>query len=252
MGRSRAARGADALFVGLALGLCAPRAGLAQDWTWPERAENLRELPADFPPERLSAVMRGFTQALGVRCSYCHVGEEGQPLATYDFASDANPIKDKARAMYRLLGVVNDALTGFEPSGERVNVWCHTCHAGRPRPQTLDEAVTERWRAGGGDAAVSYFRDLRARYREAGAYDLRPSSVVALAQGILQAGDSATARTLLELNVDGEPGSWEAHEGLGDLLFVAGDPVAAAVHYRRALVLSPGNPSVAAKLERIR
>ena len=31
----------------------------AQEWTWPERAENLTELPEDFPPQRLSAVMRG-------------------------------------------------------------------------------------------------------------------------------------------------------------------------------------------------
>ena len=33
-------------------------------------------------------VMPGFTRALGVRCSYCHVGEEGESLSTYDFASD--------------------------------------------------------------------------------------------------------------------------------------------------------------------
>ncbi|MDX1495547.1 MAG: c-type cytochrome, partial [Longimicrobiales bacterium] len=125
----------------------------AQQWSWPERAENLQELPSDFPPERLGAVMRGFSSALGVRCSYCHVGEEGQPLSTYDFASDANPNKDRARAMYRLLGAVNDHLDEIEPSGPPVNMWCHTCHAGRPKPQTLAEALDETYGVEGGEAA---------------------------------------------------------------------------------------------------
>lgn len=42
--------------------------------------------------------MRGFTRALGLRCSHCHVGEEGAPLATYDFAADEKPLKARAEA----------------------------------------------------------------------------------------------------------------------------------------------------------
>ena len=43
--------------------------------------------------ERLRPVMMGFTRALGVRCNHCHVGEDGQPLSTFDFVSDENPNK---------------------------------------------------------------------------------------------------------------------------------------------------------------
>ena len=229
-----------------------PRAARAQDWSWPERAENLRALPADFPAERLSAVMRGFTRALGVRCSYCHVGEEGQPLSAYDFPSDANPMKDRAREMYALLGVVNDQLAGFDRSGERVNVWCHTCHNGKPRPQTLDEAVMERWRAEGSEAAIAHFRDLRSRYFAGPAFDFRPASVAQLGNGLVQAGDTTGARTLLEINVEDNPDAWEAHESLGDLLSMTGDPAGAAARYERALELSPGNARVTAKLRAIR
>ena len=79
----------------------------AQQWSWPEKPQNLQVLPSDWPGSRLSAPMRGFTRALGVRCSYCHDGEEGQPLSAYDFASDANPNKDRAREMLRMLGSIN-------------------------------------------------------------------------------------------------------------------------------------------------
>src|ERR1041385_3026664 len=74
----------------------------AQQWSWPEQPKNLTILKG-FTGQQLSPVMRGFTRALGVRCSYCHVGEEGKPLSTYDFASDANPNKNRARAMLTML-----------------------------------------------------------------------------------------------------------------------------------------------------
>ncbi len=72
-------------------------------WSWPEKGENLRELPKDFTGDRLRAVMTGFTRALGVRCSLCHVGKEGQSRRTYDFLSDEHPNKNTARAMLREL-----------------------------------------------------------------------------------------------------------------------------------------------------
>ena len=53
----------------------------------------------------------------------CHKGEEGKPLSTYDFASDDNPNKNRAREMYRMLGDISDHLKKIEPSGDkRVNM----------------------------------------------------------------------------------------------------------------------------------
>ncbi len=68
----------------------------AQDtWNWPEKPKNLLVLPKDWPGTRLRPVMIGFTRALGVRCSYCHKGKEGNTLNTYDFAYDDNPNKTR-------------------------------------------------------------------------------------------------------------------------------------------------------------
>ena len=89
--------------------------------------------------------MRGFTRSLGVRCTHCHVGEEGKPLGSYDFVSDKNPNKDRAREMYRMLGDINAHLKKItaERRCRAVNMWCGTCHRGRPRPTTLGEEMSE-------------------------------------------------------------------------------------------------------------
>src|SRR5215469_15121722 len=128
----------------------APLACGQQSWSWPEKPSNLQVLPKDWAGSRLQPVMIGFTRALGVRCSYCHKGEEGKSLSTYDFASDENPNKDRAREMLRMLGDINDHLKKIQPSGDqRVNMWCHTCHRGRPRPMTLEEELGEQYRKNG-------------------------------------------------------------------------------------------------------
>ena len=80
----------------VAVGLSLPAQAQGQ-WNWPEKPENLQVLPQDWPGSRLRPVMQGFSRALGVRCSHCHTGVEGQPLSTYDFASDENPNTERAR-----------------------------------------------------------------------------------------------------------------------------------------------------------
>src|ERR1700732_4713977 len=87
-------------------------------WSWPEKPSNIQVLPKDWPGSRLQPVMIGFTRALGVRCSYCHKGEEGKPLSTYDFASDENSNKNRAREMYRMRERITDNLRTIQPGGE--------------------------------------------------------------------------------------------------------------------------------------
>lgn len=98
--------------------------------------KNLKVLPAGIPRDQLSAVMKTFSSSLGVKCAFCHVGEEGKPLSTYDFASDANPHKDIARAMMRLTWRLNaqdlPAIGGLHSA----KVTCFTCHRGAKEPAT--------------------------------------------------------------------------------------------------------------------
>ena len=104
----------------------------------PSKYKNLKVLPADISQDQLRATMKNFAQSLGVKCSFCHVGEEGKPLSTYDFASDANPHKNIARAMMRLTWRLNaqdlPAIEGLHNA--KAKVTCFTCHRGAKDPLT--------------------------------------------------------------------------------------------------------------------
>ena len=98
--------------------------------------KNLKVLPKDIARADLLASMKFFSQSLGVRCTYCHVGTEGQPLSTFDFASDAKEHKKIARDMMRLTQHLNTdhlpAITGLPDA----KVTCFTCHRGATKPAT--------------------------------------------------------------------------------------------------------------------
>ncbi len=253
-GRRVAARTGRRVAVGVVSLLLAAAAAPAQErWSWPERAENLQQLPEDFPPERLRAVMTGFTRALGVRCSHCHVGEEGQPLSTYDFPSDDNPKKVTARGMLAMLGTINDQLDEIRPKGpEPVNMWCHTCHRGRPRPATLDEELAAVHQAEGVEAMIAHYRDLRARFHGRGAYDFGERTLNALGYGLLGAGQHDDAIAVFRLNAEQFPDSGNVWDSLAEAYLKAGHREQAIVFYQKSLELDPGNANAAARLGELR
>jgi hypothetical protein len=229
----------------------APPARPQQAWKWPEHPKNLKVLPQDTGPEKLSAIMRGFTRSLGVRCQYCHVGEEGKPLATFDFASDANPNKDRARQMYKMLGTINAQLKDFPRSGQKVNMWCHTCHAGRPKPATLDEELDVAYARGGAAAAVDRYHELRTRYYGRGGYDFGERSLEEFGGGLLEKHDNEGAAAVLKLNAETFPESGDAQETLGDAYAAAGRTDLAVSSYRKAVALDPQNGEAKAKLNKL-
>jgi hypothetical protein len=97
--------------------------------------KNLKILPADISRMQLLSTMKFFSQSLGVRCTFCHVGTEGQPPSTFDFASDAKDSKGTARDMMRMVQQINGSLvaaTGLPDA----KVTCFTCHRGSKRPAT--------------------------------------------------------------------------------------------------------------------
>ena len=228
--------------------------GRAQDtWTWPEKPKNLQVLPKDWPGTRLRPVMTGFTRALGVRCSYCHKGEEGKPLSTYDFASDDNPNKNRAREVLRMLGDINDHLKKIEPSGDkRVNMWCHTCHHGRPRPMTLDEELGEQYRKKGIQAALDDYADLKKKYYGRAAFDFGEGSLNVFGYSLLEGNDSAGAIQVFKLNAETFPDSSNVWDSLGEAYLKAGDFKNAQENYEKSLRLDPKSQSAKEALKKIK
>jgi tetratricopeptide (TPR) repeat protein len=220
-------------------------------WDWPEKSKNLKVLPADTRPDALRAAMRGFTGALGVRCNYCHVGEEGKPLGTYDFASDANPNKERAREMMRMTGAIAGHLQKIEPSGERLTVRCQTCHQGRPRPTTLAEELLAAYRKDGSKAIAPRYAELRERFYGGGGLDFGERSLNNLGYELLvstSAGDLEAAIAVLRLNTEQYPKSGNAWDSLAEAYAKAGQSELAAIYYRKSLEVDPANEHALAEL----
>jgi tetratricopeptide (TPR) repeat protein len=222
---------------------------VAQQWSWPDQPENLQVLPEDFGGQKLRAVMTGFTRALGVRCSFCHVGEEGKPLSTYDFPSDENSRKQVARTMLRTLGVINDSLDTIERSGPgSVNMWCHTCHRGRPRPMTLDEELLEVSRAEGLDSLLAHYDLLRSRFYGRGSYDFGERSLNVLGYELLGEQQIEAAIAVFRLNTEQFPDSANTWDSLAEGYLTNGQTELAEKYYRKSLALDPTNQNAKQKL----
>lgn len=97
--------------------------------------KNIQVLSKDITRDQLLSNMKFFAQSLGVRCVHCHVGEEGKPLSTFDFASDAKPAKATARKMLAMVHRINSEDFGVKEFKD-VKVTCYTCHRGALKPLT--------------------------------------------------------------------------------------------------------------------
>ena len=224
-----------------------------ETWSWPEKPSNLQVLPKDWPGIRLRPVMVGFARALGVRCSYCHKGEESKPLSTYDFASDDNPNKNRAREMLRMLNDIETHLKKIEPSGDqRVNMWCHTCHRGRPRPMTLQEELGEQYRKKGIKAALDDYGDLKKKYYDRGAYDFGEGSLNGFGYEILGKNDPPSAIQVFQLNTQIYPQSANVWDSLAEAYMKLGDRQKARENYEKALTLDPKNENAKESLKKIK
>jgi len=99
--------------------------------------KNLKVLPKDISSEELIDTMKKFAGSLGVRCNFCHVGEEGKPLNTYDFASDEKPEKQNARLMLEMVRQIDTStLPKLKMDDKAEPVTCYTCHRGKVQPES--------------------------------------------------------------------------------------------------------------------
>lgn len=108
----------------------------AENWK-PEKLTNLKVLPKDTTPDQIMTIMKGFAQALNVRCVACHKGQLEAPLSTFDFADDSKENKEVTRSMILMTRDINtkypDGLP--EASEKEPAVTCATCHRRNRHPE---------------------------------------------------------------------------------------------------------------------
>lgn len=219
----------------------------------PDSLENIQVLPREMPVARVVAIMQGFTRALGVRCTHCHVGSEDIPLAQYDFVSDEKPEKIKARAMLRMVQAINDDHLEGLPDRKQpdVDVTCITCHRGIPVPRPLQQVLRIAYDAAGADSVEAAYRALRTRYYGGAAYDFGEVPLADVAGGVATAGNSADAIRLHQLNAEMNPASTFARRQLAETQLAAGDTTAAIASWRSALQINPNDNQSRAALRRL-
>jgi len=214
-----------------------PPGASAQGRFPPDSFKNLKVLPKNIDQRTLINTMRGFAQALGVRCVYCHVGNEGQPLDSVNFTSDDKRTKRTARVMMHMVMHINDEHLAEVPDRPtpKVEVRCVTCHRGVARPRLLDDTLSIVLADSGMDATARWYRDVRQRYYGSGSYDFREPVLNDIARNELRAGHVPNAVGLLNLNAEFYPNSANIAFLQGEVALQRGDTTAALASYRTAL-----------------
>ena len=228
------------LYAGLiVVGAAVAVSGQAQQPPW--RGENLQYFPKDIPRPELMQRMREFSFALDVRCQYCHTGGDGISFDGVVFASDEKPTKLKARAMLRMAEELNTTLLAKVPSRAepRVVVGCSTCHRGSALPKSLQTTLFEIVEQDGVGAAVARYRALRQNTMVAGKYNFGEWEINELARRLTEAGSTAAAIAILEMNGEFYPKSADIEFTLGELHRGRGETDQAIKRYRATLEKSP-------------
>ena len=239
----------------LALGLAVPVAGFPAEAfaQIPDEFTNLEVLPDDIEQRQLVNTMRSFAFGLGVRCEHCHVGEPGQPLSTFDFASDEKQTKRKAREMMRMVNAINGQyLTALaERSDPAIEVQCATCHHGQSRPLTLQRALLDTYADVGIEGTKQEYGELRERYFGTWTYDFGELQLVGVAQQLGVRGNHGDGLAILELNLAFFPESAATVFTQGEMYLAQGDTVAAVSRYRASLELEPRNRAAQRRLSEL-
>lgn len=238
------------LTVGAVIALLVPTRMVAQV---PDEFKNLQVLPKDVKKEVLVQTMRSYSIALGVRCTHCHVGEEGKPLSTFDFAADAKTTKQVARAMVRMVADLNGKYLAAIDTGrqEKSSISCATCHHGLSRPEDLALTLASLSRDKGLDAALRKYQELRDRYYGGYEYDFGPRPLSSLAEQLSLGGKSEEAIRVQEYNATLHPRDATVHWMLGNLYADAGRRERAIESFKKSLEIDPNNMPARKRLEQL-
>jgi hypothetical protein len=227
----------------------------------PERFENLQVLPRDIPRDTLVAMMRRFTAALGVRCTFCHVERPGAAAApaaggggglNLNFASDSLDNKKAARVMLRMVDSINTRYLASIPNRDDppTNVSCITCHRGMPKPATIQTVLLGATRTMGVDSAMARYRSLR-NDMASGRFDFREGPVSDVAQRLSAEGRHDDAVKLLQMLQEFYPNSVNIDLQLAETWIAKGDRDAGIARLRAVLAKNPNDRRAQQRLQQL-
>lgn len=219
----------------------------------PDSLENLQVLPESTSVREIVGIMRGVAGGLGVRCTYCHVGDDPNDLASTDFVSDEKIEKRKAREMFRMVQRINGEHLAAVPerSDPPVVVQCATCHHGVTKPRAIQDILLEKVVSQGVDSAIAEYERLREEYYGSYSYDFRNFVLANVAEDIARRDPDAALR-ILEYNAERFPESIQTFMMLAQVRQMQGNTEGAITALERLLELDPENTFFRQMLERLK
>ena len=221
----------------------------------PDSLINVKVIPKNTPVMQVVGMMRNFAGALGVRCPYCHVGQEGQPLASFDFAKDEKRTKLTARQMMRMVEEINRRIDTLphdhDQPHDSLRVTCMTCHRGVSRPVPLEQLIAQTAQVSGTDSATRAYRALRERYYGRAAYDFGEPTLDIAAFRLARASKFDEAFAILKLNEEQFPNSSNAATFRGNINLLKGDTAAAIASFREAVKRDSTNGEAQGRLRQL-
>src|SRR5882762_1599794 len=220
----------------------------------PDSLINVKIIPKNTPVMQVVGMMRNFAGALGVRCHFCHVGQEGMPLGQFDFAKDEKRTKLTARQMMRMVEEINrrlDTLPEHAQMTSHVEVTCQTCHRGVSRPMPLEQLIQETASSAGADSAARAYRALRERYYGRASYDFGEPTLDLAAFRLARAGKYDEAFAILRLNEEQFPAASNLATFRGNIHLMKGDTAAAVAAFREAVRRDSTNGEAQGRLRQL-
>ncbi len=201
---------------------------------------------SNSPPPNMPAI----AQALGVQCAFCHAGPrgtesgaEGRPPSKYEIAR-------AMIAMTRDLNAAVQAATGKAPT-EATQVTCVTCHRGVAVPGQLSDIIAKTALAGGPDAAIAQYRDLRQRYYGGQAYDFREDTLLDAGEKVIRI-KPQSAIPILRLNLEFYPKSVRSYAEIAFAYTRSLNDEAAIAELEKAVEIEPDNGIIRGQLEQLK
>jgi tetratricopeptide (TPR) repeat protein len=192
----------------------------------------------------LMVTMRGYTEALGVTCDYCHSAPRGSGLP--------EPRKNTARAMAVMTRELNAKVVATGKEEQLVTrVECATCHRGVPVPKPLVQLLNETVVRDGVPAMMTQYTDLRQQYYGRAAYDFGENTLIAVARRIVEV-RPADSIAILELHLKQYPNSAPGYEALGYAYTRRNQDAEAIKALEKAVELDPNNVTARGRLEQLR
>ena len=215
----------------------------------PPPLTNLKIYPKDIARPELVITMQGFVRQLGVQnqggCSYCHVGTAPQ----WDFASDANPMKDIARRMILMSREITAKLpevTG-KPAAQITALRCASCHRGMPVPKVTEVALADAIAKGGAAAAVQQYKDTRKQ-----ALDYNENALVAYATTLVNGDKADEALAVLQANAELSPNHAPTYAAMAQAYAKKNDKDNQIKMLEKAVQLDPNNQQLKRQLDQLK